>query len=193
MVRVNDFVGGYKACKYLLDIGHQRIGMITGQISLYNCIKRLEGCKKAFDETGIPFDNSLVYEADFRLASGMEALPYLLGKGVTAIFAFNDMIAYGVYKGMRDYNLSIPDDLSVIGFDDIFFSDIIYPPLTTMEYPIKEMAAAVVSRLIDRVDSTEQAPPQVMTFDPTLKVRGSTREHTSAKDINGHLSPSPAR
>jgi LacI family transcriptional regulator len=178
MVKINDFKGGYEAVKYLLDIGHRRIGLITGPMKLYNCVKRMEGCKKAFEDMGMPFDVAPVYEGDFQLSTGMDALPYLLGKNVTAVFAFNDMIAYGVYKGARGYGVDIPGDLSVVGFDDIFFSDIIYPPLTTMEYPIKDMAAAVIRLLSEQIDCFEHGParaPQTVTYDPVLKVRGSAK------------------
>jgi len=175
IVRVNDFKGGYEAVKYLIDSGHRRIGLITGPLWLENCVQRLEGSRQALADAGIPFDDSLMYHGDFLLQSGIDALPFLLGKGVTAIFAFNDMIAFGVYKGLRNYHLRIPEDLSVIGFDDIFFSEIIDPPLTSMEFPIKYMAAAIVDLLISRIGNGEQQPAQMISFDPALKVRGSTK------------------
>lgn len=174
-IRVNDFLGGYLAFKHLLDLGHKRIGIITGEMHLHNCIERLGGCKKALDEAGIPFDPALLYEGDFQIASGTNALPYLLGKNVTAIFAFNDMIAYGVYKELRNYNLSIPGDISVVGFDDIPFSDVICPPLTTIEYPLNDIAATVIDRLIKAIQGKEVDTLQAATFDPVLKVKGSTR------------------
>ena len=180
MVMINDFKGGYDAIKYLLDIGHRDIGLVTGSMKVTNCIKRLDGCKKAFSDADIPFNESYIYEGDFSLYSGIDALPYLLGKKVTAIFAFSDMMAYGVYKAAANFNLNIPGDLSVVGFDDVFFSDIITPPLTTMEFPIRDMATAVIKLLVKHIDDPSQAPSQVISFDPTLKVRGST------KKINSH-------
>lgn len=177
MVKINDFKGGYDAVKYLLETGHRRIGLITGPMAVNNCVKRMDGCRKAFRDADAPFDESLVYEGDFRLSAGMDALPYLLGKNVTAIFAFNDMIAYGVYKAAREYNIVIPDNLSVIGFDDLYFSDIIYPPLTTVEFPIRDMASAVVRLLMDQINGTEQIPARTVVVDPVLKVRGSTKAH----------------
>ena len=174
-VRVNDFKGGYTAVKYLLDSGHRRVGIVTGQLWLDNCVARLEGCKRAFLDAGLPFDEALAYQGEFRPESGMAALPYLLGQGVTAVFAFNDMTAFGVYKAAKNYGVSIPGELSVIGFDDIFFAEMIDPPLTSMEFPIKKMAAAIVDLLVKRIDSEAQQPAQVITFDPALKVRGSTR------------------
>lgn len=174
-VRVNDFQGGYVAFRHLLDLGHRRIGVVTGPMYFNNCVERLEGCKHALEEAGVPFDSTLLYEGDFLITGGIGTLSYLLGKNVTAIFAFNDMIAYGIYKESRNYNLKIPDDLSVIGFDDILLSDVIYPPLTTIEYPLKDMALAVVKRLTALMQNQQLDGSQPLVFDPVLKVRGSTK------------------
>lgn len=173
-VKTNDFLGGYLAIKHLLDMGHNQIGIIAGEMYFPNCIERLEGCKKALLEAGIPFDQSLVYEGDFQMSSGAAALPYLLEKNVTAIFTFNDMIAYGVYKALSNYNLKVPEDISIIGFDDIWVSDVICPPLTTIEYPLKEIAETVVDRLISLIDGREANTQHPIVFDPTLKIKGST-------------------
>jgi len=177
MVILNDFKGGYEAVKYLLDIGHRKIGLVTGSMKVINCVKRMNGCKKAFEEACVPFDNSNVYEGNFSFSSGIEALPYLLGKTVTAVFTFNDMMAYGIYKAAVNFNINIPDDLSVVGFDDIFFSDIIYPPLTTIEFPIRDMASAVIKLLVKQIEDS-QNPAQIISFDPILKVRASTKKIT---------------
>ena len=176
-IHVNDFHGGYLAFKHLLDRGHRHIGIITGSLHLHNCIDRLDGCKQALSETGIEFDPSLVYEGDFQISSGIEALPYLLGQNVTAIFAFNDMIAYGVYKELRSYNLKVPDDISIVGFDNLLFSEVINPPLTTVEYPIKEIAAEVIRRLDGLIQAgNTRTVDDPIIFPPILKVRGSTRK-----------------
>lgn len=103
-----------------------------------------------------PTTPSLIYEGDWQLDSGLRALPYLLGKNVTGIFAFNDMIAYGVYKQARNYNLCIPEDISVVGFDDLIFSDLIDPPLTTLEYPVVQMGEAVVERILAKINGEER-------------------------------------
>lgn len=170
----NDYLGGYLAATHLLELGHKRIGYVTGRLYLLNCLERLRGCRAALEEHGIEFDSSLVYEGDFQFASGYEALSYLLGKQVTAIFCFNDNIAYGVYRQMRNYNLNIPNDLSLIGFDDLSFSDLTEPPLTTLEYPVAEMAQTVVEQLLDKIEGRVNEDTQ-WVFNPVLKVKGSTR------------------
>lgn len=177
-VVLDHYEGGYIAARHLLDLGHKRIGCITGPMELTSCIERLEGYKQALSDGGIEFDPTLLYEGNLQMDSGATALPYLLGKSVTAIFAFNDMTAYGIYKELRNYNLKIPDDLSVMGFDDIFFSDIIQPPLTTVEQPLGDMAQEVVQRLVRDIEHPAQTPSGEIgkVFHPVLKVRGSTRK-----------------
>ena len=102
----------------------------------------------ALEEYGLAADPSLLFCDSLSITCGQKALPCLLGQNVSAIFAFNDMIAYGIYKECRNYNLSIPRDLSVIGVDDIFLSDIIYPPLTTVAQPVSEIAARAVDGML---------------------------------------------
>lgn len=173
-VGMDQFACGYMATKHLLDYGHTCIGCITGPLSISILSDRLDGHKFALEEAGIDVDPSLVIEGELQLASGVESLPYLLGKQVTAIFAFNDMIAYGIYKEIRNYNLRIPEDISIIGVDDILFSDIIQPPLTTVVQPIDGIAKAAVHRLIDRIKPPSSPPTPPTVLKPILKVRGST-------------------
>lgn len=172
-VLLNDYLGGLLAVRHLVDMGHRQIGCITGQMHYENCKDRLRGYRDALEEAGIPYDSSLVFYGNLEVDSGMRALPYLLGKKVTAIFAFNDMTAYGVYKQARNYNLRIPDGISVVGFDDLVFSDLIDPPLTTLEYPIEQMAEAVVKRMLTKINN-EPICEEPLVFDPVLKVKGST-------------------
>ena len=172
---LDHFKGGYMSAKHLLDLGHRRIGYITGPLSLNLLVQRLEGCKKALAEANVPFDPALVFESDLQLNSGITALPYLLGQNVTAIVAFNDMIAYGVYKELRNYQLNIPDDVSLVGFDDLLFSDIIQPPLTTSEQPLEEMARFAISQLINIIEKKDYSLDFPQLFSPILKVRGSTK------------------
>jgi LacI family transcriptional regulator len=174
-VGLDQFEGGYLATRHLLDLGHRRIGCATGPLTLSSLNERLEGYRSALEGAGIAYDPSLVHEGELQLASGAGALPHLLGKNVSAIFAFNDMIAYGIYKEIRNYDLRIPNDLSIIGFDDIVFSDIIQPPLTTVAQPIAAIAGAAVRRLAEiiRNPGSPRGEPQILK--PLLKVRGSTR------------------
>ena len=171
---VNQKLGGYLATQHLINLGHRSIGCITGPKNVYSSIERLNGYKQALEEANIPVQEQLIFEGDFHRESGMEALPYLLGRGVTAIFAFNDMMALGVYKQASYYNLSIPDNLSLVGYDDIFISDFITPPLTSIEQPVKSLADEAVTQVMNAIQNKDNKK-EIFTFDPVLKVRGSTK------------------
>ena len=169
----NDYLGGRLAAQHLIDLGHRNIGCIAGDAHDENTKDRIRGYQDALSEAGIGYDPTLIFYGNWHIESGLRALPYLLGKQVTGIFAFNDMMAYGVYKQARSYNLRIPDDISVVGFDDLVFSDLIDPPLTTLEYPVARMAEAVVERLLEKIEGAA-ASTEPVVVDPILKVKGST-------------------
>ena len=168
-------LAGYLATRHLLNLGHRRIGCATGPLGLSNCQNRLLGYQKALAEFDVPFDPNLIYEENLNIECGIHALSTLLGQNVTAIFAFNDLIAYGVYKELRNYNLSVPDDLSLVGLDDIFLSEILQPPLTTVAQPVNEIAENVVERIIEQIASPGRTAQEPLVLEPILKVRGSTK------------------
>jgi len=147
---------------------------VTGKLFIENCRERLRGLQAALWEFGVPFDPALVREADFQFSGDFDQLSYLLGKNATAVFCFNDTIAYGILRQMRNYSLRVPDDLSLVGFDDLVFSDLTEPPLTTLSYPVEAMAAAVVEGLLRKIEGKPDAGAKTV-FDPVLKVKGSTR------------------
>lgn len=166
--------GGCLATRHLIEYGHRKIGVISGPQDYISSKSRLEGYQKALKEAGIPYDPSLVYVGNYKLESGQEGLPYLLGKGVTSIFAFNDMIALGIYKAIRSYGLSIPGDISVVGYDDIFISDVLEVPLTTVHIPIEDIGKRAAEELIGLIEN-RQPIPDPKQFEPVLMVRASTR------------------
>ncbi|WP_040952207.1 LacI family DNA-binding transcriptional regulator [Gorillibacterium massiliense] len=165
--------GGYLATKHLIDLGHRRIGCVTGPQKMLSSLGRLSGYKKALAEAGIEFDLDLIYEGDFTLGSGIQALPYLLGQNVTAVFAFNDMMAMGVYKAARSYQLRIPSDLSLVGFDDIDLNEILEVPLTSVTHPANAMGKESAKQILSMIEGEERE--HGILFRPSLKVRGSAR------------------
>lgn len=165
-------LGGYIATKHLLNLGHRNIGCITGPSTVKTSLERLEGYKMALKEQGIPFDPRRLYEGNFEIESGMGALPTLRGEGVTAIFSFNDMMALGVYKAAHNYNLNIPNDFSIIGFDDIFLNDILEIPLTSILQPSAAIGRESAEQIIKMINHDEFS--RSVVFQPVLKVRAST-------------------
>lgn len=173
-VFVNHKQGGYVAAKHLLELGHERIGCVTGPVRLEDSRDRLVGYESALKEYQIPFDEKLIFEGNYNQESGAEAVDCLLEQKVTAIFAFNDMSAYGVYNRLRKKGLSVPGDISLIGYDDIFFSGILDVPLTTIRQPVYDMGVEAVKQLVQEVER-ESNSSKCITFQPTLIVRESTR------------------
>lgn len=171
-VLLDQQLGGYLATNYLIHLGHQKIGCITGPKNMTSANDRLSGYILALSEAGIPFDENLIIEGDFSVESGMRALPYLLGQSVTAVFASNDMMAIGVYRECSRFNLKIPQNLSVVGFDDIFLSEFIDPPLTTISQPIDKIAKEAVNQILLLLHGDVSDKNDVI-FKPVLKVRGS--------------------
>lgn len=154
--------GGYDATRHLVELGHRRIGFITGAMELGCSADRLAGYRAALADAGIAEDPALVYTGDFFRQSGFAGARALLGlpAAPTAIFASNDEMAFGVIDAARDQGLRIPDDLSVIGFDDIPQAASVYPALTTVRQPLEQMgrvATQMLLRLIDKAAPAERA------------------------------------
>jgi len=172
---LDNYAGGLTATEYLLSLGHRKIGCVTGPSELPGSTARMQGYRDALAAHGIEFDPSFVYGGQYTIETGANALSPLLGKGVTAIFAFADMIAFGIYKEARHYNVRIPEDISVVGFDDILFSEVIDPPLTTIYQPVEEMGKKVIDCLLDILANGRPEGEVQGIFTPVLKVRGSTK------------------
>ena len=169
------FKGGYMAARHLISLGHTEIAFITGPKFLEGSASRILGCKKALEDAGLTWNSSLVFEGNYSYESGYAAIDNLISKKFTAVFAFNDLMAYGVYNSLEKYNLRIPDDISVVGYDDNFTSSIINPPLTTVYQPIYEMGKAAAEILIHAAEHPDHEPV-VKEFDLQLIVRKSTRD-----------------
>ncbi|RMF03928.1 MAG: LacI family transcriptional regulator [Chloroflexi bacterium] len=171
------------ATKHLLALGHRRIGFISGPIRTVNRLDRLEGFRAALQEAGVEPDPQLVWEgvaSNFGDAAavdlGRQGAHDLLSKThpPTAIIAINDMYAFGVYAGARDLGLNVPEDVSVVGVDDIVLAEVVQPPLTTVHQPITDITRLAVERLVGRLQETCTEPLGHQVLSPKLIVRAST-------------------
>ncbi len=147
------WLGGYNATEYLISLGHRRIGIITFPLHLTTSRARLAGYREALERAGIPIDPALICEGTYLLGDGVQQARYLLDQPdpPTAIFAGNDAQAAGVYQVLYERNIRVPDQMSVIGFDDVMYTAQMSPPLTTIHQPLVEigkMAANMLLRLI---------------------------------------------
>ena len=141
---------GHQAMRHLLELGHRRIAAITGPPGWVATEARRQGYHGALAAAGILPRPELVVESDFEIRGGLEAGRYLLDlpEPPTAIFAFNDNLAIGAIQSARERGLRVPDDLSVVGFDDVEHATIVTPALTTVRQPLAEMGRTAVSLLI---------------------------------------------
>lgn len=171
-VYLNNTFGGFLATRDFLQKGHRKVGCITGPKNIQNSQARYKGYRMALTEAKIEIDKRLVFEGDYRVDSGFEGAHSLIDAGATAIFACNDMMAYGVYKAATVLGLVIPDDISVIGFDDIYTSEILQPSLTSVRQPAYEMGVAGSDILISLLEGRE-VKERHRIFDPILISRGS--------------------
>jgi LacI family transcriptional regulator len=175
-VMVENEIGGQIATQYLIDLGHQRIACITGPSHLTPSAKRVHGYRKTMQDAGLPIDEAMIVQGDFRPQSGYSGMSTLLShpNPPTAVFACNDMMAIGAMHAINEADLHIPDDISIVGFDDIMFASYTMPPLTTVAQPSYEMGLIAAEILINRLaDARSKSRQEVLS--PTLVIRESCR------------------
>lgn len=173
-ISIDNRQGAFLATQHLIDLGHKRIGCVTGPVNEKTCIDRYKGYCEALKKNGISVDKSLTYEGDYHLQSGCDSVKTMLSKKVTAIFAFNDMMAYGVARALRENSIKLPDEMSIVGFDDIFLSEIFDIPLTTVRQPTFEMGKEAARMLIQKIKHEKEICSSIV-LEPELKVRKSTK------------------
>jgi LacI family transcriptional regulator len=174
-VGATNWQGGYNATEYLIKQGHKQIGFITGSMDLGCSQDRLKGYRSALRTHHIPEMPELVYEGDFNQPDGYAGASALLELPIppTAIFASNDVMAMGVMDAVRNRNLRIPDDISVVGFDNIPQSAMINPSLTTVQQPLEQMGRVATQMLLGILKNPQKDVGRIEL--PTeLIVRSST-------------------
>jgi len=158
---IADNVGsGYQATEHLIGLGHRRIGGIGGPKGLCISNKRLEGYRRALEEHGIPLSEELIIHSDFRCRGGYEAMKELLALDAppTAVFACNDLMAIGAICAASKKRLRMPQDIAIIGCDDIALASFTNPSLTTVAQPKHEMGAIAVEMLVERIKDRSKPP-----------------------------------
>ena len=175
-ITAHNLQGARAGVEHLLELGHTRIGMITGRADLVSAQLREQGFRDAVADAGLEVDESLVVAGGFEPDVARDAAHGLLERPdrPTAVFASNDTMAIEVLAVAAGLGLAVPDDLSVVGFDNLVESALAEPPLTTVEQPVREMGRAAVAMLVDLI---EGRPPADLhpTLGTRLVVRRSTR------------------
>lgn len=175
-VGATNWSGGLAATEHLLSIGHRRVAVITGLPQLVCSQERLEGYRAAMGRAGVAVDDDLVRFGDFHPGGGQRAAAELLElpDPPTAIFAGSDMQASGVYQEAHARGLRVPEDLSVVGFDDLQISRYLSPPLTTVRQPLAQMAAEAVRMALEAGRHGPTSPPPRLELATSLTLRDST-------------------
>lgn len=177
VVAMDEVAAGHTVAAHILSLGHRRVGIILGDPSHAASRGRLEGYRQAFQDGTVTIDDSLVGTGDFTYDVGYRVALELLDRPVrpTAILAQNDDMAVAAIAAARDLGLSVPQDLSVAGFDNSEVSRTAWPPLTTVHQPVREMAWDAANRLIAMLDGdTDSDAPRRRDHLHELLVRAST-------------------
>lgn len=149
VINLDNQQGGYLATKYFIQQGHRRIGHITGDIRKLSSVQRLNGYEQALRENGLEIDKSLVCYGDFQEESGYQLMINLIKHKVTAVFCANDNMAVGAMKALREQGLKIPNDVALIGFDNISIGNFMTPTLSTIDAPLEHVAKEAIAALIE--------------------------------------------
>lgn len=179
-VLVNDFLGAFEATSYLIKLGHSKIAMITEDVYFSNIQSRLDGYKQALEKAGIPYEEKRVSTGNQSFNDAANAASYLLEeeRSLTAIFASTEPLAIGAMQGVRRHNLQIPEDISIVGFDNSILAQMSYPPLTTVAQPIDEMARKVIELLLNSLEE-KNGVTQRIVLAPKLTIRSSAKKMES--------------
>ncbi|NLD74700.1 MAG: LacI family transcriptional regulator [Chloroflexi bacterium] len=179
-VSPDNVAGGRMAAEYLLSLGHRRVAAISGARGLGTAMERLEGFCMAMAAAGAPVSDESIVEGDHTEAGGYAAMERLLSHapGYEAVFCGNDLTAIGAMRAAKKAGLTVPDDLSVVGFDDVPLARMVDPPLTTIRQPITALGAAAATLLIDVLERPGELPPNAAP--PLLPVEIVVRESCRA-------------
>ena len=174
-VIVDNVYGAVHAVQHLIDLGHKKIAHISGLLYTETGLTRLEGYRKTLMKNKIDFNSDYVVESTFTEQGGYEAMLKLLRVSPlpSAVFASNDLIAFGAIDAIKEHNLSVPEDISVVGFNDIWMAKRITPPLTTVRFPLYDMGRISIEILINKIQKQNNLKDKII-LTPELIIRKST-------------------
>lgn len=187
LVKSNDYEGGYMAAEHLYALGHRFFLLVFADMKISSAKERYDGFKAFLNDKKIPESNIQLLECGVTRAEGYRATKHWLSEqtnikklSTSAIFCFSDYIAYGVYSALLESGLKIPDDISVMGYDNNEYSDIIYPALTTVDllpYDIGMQSAKLMLNIINNKSSQADVLSNKKILSPKLIVRHSTKSN----------------
>lgn len=184
LVQIDHERGAYLATRHLLELGHVRIGCITGPVMTAVSAMRVHGFIRAMSERGIDIEPDAIVECDFSGRGGQEAAGRLFDTvRPTAIFACSDMMGIGALRVAAERGICVPRQCSIIGFDDIEFSSLTYPALSTVGHSVRALGEAAVEMLIGRIGGGLTGPSQRRVVSPRLVLRESTAVYAGTPQL----------
>lgn len=174
-ISLDNELGGFEATRHLLELGHRNIAYIAGPLTWGDAQDRLAGHKRALAGSGVEFDEKLMVEGNYLVPGGYQAMKQLFESGLpfSAVVCANDEMAVGAIEMIRERGMSIPDNISVVGFDNVRWAPFLSPKLTSVNYPIREMGR-MASRWV-RKNVYEESDVEIQSFfEPVLVVRESS-------------------
>jgi LacI family transcriptional regulator len=187
-VWADSYHGAVLATEHLLDLGHRRIAHIAGPehltVGREDVLERIKGYQDTLERAGIPFDPNLLVQGEFTRAGGYSATQHLMQRQnpPSAIFASNDQSAFGALEAARELNIRVPEDLSIIGFDDIPAATVTHPPLTTIRQPLQEIGERAMRMLLELMNHQNVLSREIL-LPTSLVVRQSTTPYISVKNV----------
>ena len=179
VIEDNSFTGGYIATKHLIDCGHKAIGLIAGELDKTTAKTRYEGFVKAMNEANLPIHENWIMEGFFEPEDGYECMNKILSQDSlpTAVFCCNDVMALGAISAITEKGLRVPDDISIIGYDNIHSSRFYAPPLTTIHQSKSRLGAQAVNLLFERIANKDNDSHEKhrIAIHPELVLRKSVR------------------
>ncbi|MGH8328196.1 MAG: LacI family DNA-binding transcriptional regulator, partial [Steroidobacteraceae bacterium] len=174
VIRTDHRSGAHEATRHLIDLGHRRVAHITGLKSVPSTARRLQGYRDALESAALPYAPELVCPGDFTMQSGSDAVEKLLAlaEPPTAVLCANDEMAFGAIRALRRLGLTVPADISIVGFDDQNMAAMYNPPLTTVHIPRHELGRRAALELIEQLEGRNAAHEVVLPN--RLIVREST-------------------
>jgi len=172
-VSIDNEASAFDVVTYLITLGRRRIGHVTGNLGITDGDDRVRGYKRALTTAGYPVDRALIFEGNFSHRSGYLGAKHLVEQQVDAIFAANDITARGVLQALYEAQVRVPDDIALVGFDDLPTASQLSPRLTTVRHPVQEKGQAAASILLDLIENPGSGPYH-LTLPTQLIVRESS-------------------
>lgn len=174
-VSVANVAGARTAIAHLIELGHRRIGLIGGMPHLSTALDRRIGYEQALAEAGLPVVEELIEQADFRQQGGYTAMLALLDRArpPTAVFVANNLMTLGALQAIHERDLRIPDDIAIVGFDDMPWATSFQPPVTAVAQPTYQLGSIAARLLLERLGNPD-LPVRRVVLDPVLMVRASS-------------------